>query len=169
MRWVTSYMEPLFTQNFKIFAPSVPEQTTQLFIKWNSSKNGWSKWENPSQDLLHTFQSNRFSPQRYPYLIFKKIEHDLFFVKEAAIYFAETKKIPKHEFPAFRQNYLNKSLEWKLTKKHLFAWCRKAYPNQAFLKIKCCFIQTPITPPKGAKRVTAQDRSSYTFFEFTPD
>jgi hypothetical protein len=156
-------MEPLFTQNFRIFAPDAPVQTIELYIKVDDQTTGWSKWQNPSKPDFYSFQKNRFSPKRYTYLIYTKAAEELRYVDEAAKYYATKEKITAQEFNEFRKKYLLKSTEYLSAKKSILSYLKQNGTNQKIRSIKCCLIYTTRSY-SNVKFESATSSFVYTFF-----
>ncbi len=60
-----SYVEPLFTNNFKIFAPNVPTLHYSLFIRSREKGKTWSAWQNKTAQIEMAHRKNRFSAVNY--------------------------------------------------------------------------------------------------------
>lgn len=60
LRYVATYMAPIFDQNWKLFAP---EPSIQYHRLWYRCKNGpdWSMWNDPTESLVKQYQHNRLS------------------------------------------------------------------------------------------------------------
>ncbi len=76
------YSEPLFIQNYKIFAPNVPLATYKLFIRYGDNAKQLTPWIAHGAALLNAHQQNRFSPAGYEYLLYKNAVNELVHSKE---------------------------------------------------------------------------------------
>ena len=60
--FVNNYMQPVFEQNWKFFAPDPSIESRTLFFRYKSDDNSsWSTWINPGKKSQAIFDYNRFS------------------------------------------------------------------------------------------------------------
>jgi Family of unknown function (DUF5819) len=163
--FITAYVEPLFTQNFKVFAPDAPVQTNQLYIKYYSTEGGWSNWENPDRTNFSSFQINRLSSKRSLHLIYREAIHQLQYADAAVNYYVEKKQIRSDSIPAFRKEYLNKENHLNGVKNLLNYYIESANKNKPIEKVKCCIVSCKIAL-LADRKTGMQHKADYSFFEF---
>ncbi len=54
------YVDPLFYQNYKVFAPDPPTQSRAVVFRFHT-QDGWSPWQWPGFEHLYEMQANRLS------------------------------------------------------------------------------------------------------------
>ena len=57
---VAPYVNPIFYQNFKVFAPEPPTQSRSVLFRYRNDQ-GWSDWRWPGFEHLYYLQRNRLS------------------------------------------------------------------------------------------------------------
>ena len=59
---ISSYMDPVFSQNWQLFAPEPATSSLQLWYRCkNSPEKNWSSWKDPVKNLLEEHRENRFT------------------------------------------------------------------------------------------------------------
>lgn len=58
---VHKYMEPIFSQNWHLFAPEPATSSLQFWYRCGSQPEGWGEWRDPLHGLIAKHQENRFS------------------------------------------------------------------------------------------------------------
>ena len=160
------YYEPLFKQNFKIYAPNVPDESTQLIIKYQTKKAGWSGWINPGVQLYQQIQRNRFSTAHNSFLLYKLAIHDLNYGSLAAQFYAQKNTIPVKDFTDFQTNYLSTSVDFKHTKDYLLKEIKSISGDTEVIKIKCALLTAKFAAPQSHSYNTAVSSPKIEFFEF---
>ena len=58
---VRRYMEPLFAQNWNLFAPEPATSSLQLWYRCESQNNAWTPWLDPVSRLITEHRATRFT------------------------------------------------------------------------------------------------------------
>ncbi len=139
------YMEPLFTQNFKIFAPNVPETESSLFISYFTKSQGWSSWQAVGLQDRNSAQTNTFSTHRFSLLIHQNTLHNLHYIVETAAYFNQQYKKKSTSIINCAANEIRYLPEFKYAQKYCQDYCTKQFPTSSDLKFKCCLVTSAIS------------------------
>ena len=163
--FVSSYMEPLFTQNFKIFAPDVPTVKHELFVRYYFDNGKWSSWNKPGEHLLQAFQKNRFSSSRYEYLLHKNAVNELILAQADANYYAKKNKVAPELYKSFLANSIRSSQHVFFVEDYLMAEWRNKFPKQNLPKhiVYALSIQK-ISPPSYADSGSQALQPEYLYF-----
>ena len=163
--FITAYMEPLFTQNFKVFAPDAPIQTTELYLKYYSTKSGWSNWENPDRNNFSRFQSNRLSPKRSLHLIYREAIDQLQYADATLNYYTVKNQIKSDSISTNRKEYLHSASHLNGVKKLLNYYLESPNKSKSIERVKCCLISNRIQL-FASKKDEMKHKTDYSFFEF---
>ena len=159
------YMEPLFTQNFKIFAPEVPTEKYELFVRYFYDKGVWSSWEKPGEIIRQQYQFNRFSSSGYEYLLYKNAVNELIYAREDAVFYAEKNKIRSDNFGVYVNNSIRQSKHFGFVKYYLRSVWLKKFPNRDFPKrINCVLSIKKITGLSNASINGYGKNTEYWYF-----
>lgn len=164
-RFQSFYFEPLFKQNFKIFAPDVPVESTQLYLKFYTATGGWSRWINPGLEIYTQLANNRFSKAHYSFLFYQLAIHNLQYCDSAARYYANKNSISASDFEAFKMHYLATSSEFIGTRKYISHLIKERAVDKQVLKIKCCLQTTQFAAPQLQSKSWESGQPKFAFFE----
>ena len=160
-QFATAYTEPLFTHNFKIFAPNVPTINYKLFVRYFDEQKGWTVWKNPGKALLEEHQRNRFSSARYEYLIYKNAINELLRAREDALYYATKNKIPQKDFVKYVNNSMQNSLHFHSVKIYLQSLVRGNFSTK---KMECAMLVEKLKDASIEPNSKQSARINYLFF-----
>ena len=160
-QFATAYTEPLFTQNFKIFAPNVPTINYKLFVRYFDKQKGWTDWKNQGTALQEEHQRNRFSSAGYEYLIYKNAINELLYAREDALYYATKNKIPKKDFVKYVNNSMRNSLHFHSVKIYLQSLLRENFSTK---KMECALRVEKLKDASFEPNSWQSARINYLFF-----
>lgn len=157
------YTEPLFTQNFKIFAPDVPDIKYKLFVRYAADGKNFSSWQNVGAPLVVKHQKNRIASSGYEYLIYKNAISELLRAHADAV-----ERIDKSLSANLAQRQITDMLRNSI---HFYkaSYCfsrqwTKEFPNKPFPKgFECALLLEKIAPVDN-KQSKAQANYAYLFF-----
>ncbi len=157
------YTEPLFTQNFKIFAPDVPEIKYKLFVRYASDGKNFSSWQNVGAPLILKHQQNRISSSGYEYLIYKNAITELLRAHSDAVERCD-KTLPSNLAQKQLDLLLRNSIHfYKASYCFNQQWMR-AFQNKPFPKsFECALLLEKIAPVNNKFEVK---NSKYTYLFF---
>ena len=165
-RWLMRYMEPLFTQNFKIFAPNVPETESSFFISYHTMDQGWSNWQAVGLKDRNLVQNNPFSTHRVPLLISQHTLHNLHYIVETACYYHKAHQIKSTTLVNCNANEIKHLPEYKEVQKYCIDYLSKQISTTSPIKFKCCLVTSPISDKKRKVALfnSANTKFAYIYF-----
>ena len=140
-RFAKAYTEPLFTQNFKIFAPDVPMVKYKLFVRYQNKNKVWTPWQNRGATLLEQHQRYRFSSTGYEYLMHKNAINELLHARADAIYYATKNKIPIRDFDRYVNSSIQHSKYFRFVSDYLISIQKRNFSTESLPKYIECSLQ----------------------------
>ena len=80
-RAIRAYINPVFFQNWKVFAPEPPTWKEKMYVSYKSA-NLWSDWQDPGESLLRKHHMYRVTYHGVLYNIYKNIACDILYQYE---------------------------------------------------------------------------------------
>lgn len=157
------YTEPLFTQNFKIFAPDVPDIKYKLFVRYAADGKNFSAWQNVGAPLVVKHQKNRIASSGYEYLIYKNAISELLLAHADAVERCD-KSLPSNLARRQITLLLQNSIHFYKASFSFNRQWSKEFPNKPFPKgFECALLLEKIEPVDNRQSVT-QANYAYLFF-----
>lgn len=161
-----SYMEPLFTQNFKIFAPNVPETESTFFISYLTKSKVWSSWQAVGLYDRNLVQTNPFSTHRIPLLIHQNTLHNLHYIVETASYYQKQHQKKSTTIIDCSANEIKHLPEYRYAQKFCLDYCTQQLAATSLVQIKCCLITSAISDKKTDVALCNSSNAKFAFVYF---
>jgi len=124
---VSAYMDPIFTQNWNLFAP---EPATSSLKMWHSCSDdkSWTQWQDPIHSLIKKHQDNRFTYRGKLIYIYQNLSRSLLnqFVTEQ-----KDKPCSSIECFAKVEEKVKRSPEYKMTANLISDLCKRRLGTSA--------------------------------------
>lgn len=127
----TKYVHPVFTQNFRMFAPNPPLYTIKLFYRCTFSAGEKSEWVNPGAGTLKKFQNVRMGNYAQQYGIYESIYRELKYADYLSWDLLDGNSLSKQE----QFERLKKDGRYKLANRYFTEKAKEHFPNKKITHI----------------------------------
>jgi hypothetical protein len=166
MPLVNRYMEPLFSQNWHLFAP---EPATRMVKLWYRVKlnNSWQHWQDPMEPVLEKHRHNRATYHAKLLYIYGNIAKDLIvrqsYIMEHSINITDSTKRQ-----AQQTNSMKASAEYQLAIRFVTRDIEKGYTTRVIPdSLQLMLIE--LYPKQFSERLSPRPFSYAQTIEMTPD
>jgi hypothetical protein len=156
-RATARYVQPLFHQSWKIFAPEPPLWNVRLVYRCQFTDSTWSKWKDPGCHWLLKHYSNRFSYYGKAYLVHAKIARELF---NAATRIIPAENLLSGHAEKKELLKITETREYALAEKYLRTVSMENYPEQGISRIQFAYIADHTVVFEERKNPGAEKRYS---------
>ncbi|SDY46103.1 DUF5819 family protein [Thermoactinomyces sp. DSM 45892] len=171
---VNGYMEPLFTQNWKLFAPDPVTSDNTFYvrvkIKETDGQEKITGWFDITSDLFKKNQENRFTPYnrllRFPRSSIALIgeQDDILATLKKKV---QDKKVDEEKFKDLLEGEKikqKKTYATKLVNRYAESYLASVFPGKKIEQLQVMMVETESTPfSKRADKSYQNKKSSYEF------